>query len=116
MPYMIRAATVAVLLSFAASDVLWAQADHGAHHGGAAPAAEAAASYAEGTVKKVDKGSSKLTIAHGPLASVGMPAMTMAFPVVDPAMLDQAKAGDKVRFKVDNVNGVLTITTLEVAP
>ena len=41
-----------------------------------------------------------------------MTAMTMVFRVKDPAMLDGVKAGDKVRFKADKVNGALTVTDI----
>lgn len=80
--------------------------DHG-------PAKASAAGMAEGTVKKVDKSAGKLTIAHGPLANLSMPAMTMAFPVKDVASLDQVKAGDKIRFRAEPVNGVVTVVALE---
>jgi Cu(I)/Ag(I) efflux system protein CusF len=62
-----------------AAPAAFAQADHSAHHGGASAASEADAKLAEGTVKKIDQSAGKLTIAHGPLESLGMPAMTMVF-------------------------------------
>ena len=40
--------------------------------------------------------------------------MTMVFTANDPAMLDGLKEGDKIRFTVDKVNGVYTLTTVEV--
>jgi Cu/Ag efflux protein CusF len=42
-----------------------------------------------------------------------MPAMTMVFQVKDPAMLDQVKAGDKIKFAADKVNGAYTVTRIE---
>lgn len=78
----------------------------------AAPAA-GIAPLADGEIKKVDKEASKITIKHGPLANLSMPAMTMVFRVKDPAMLDQVKSGDKVKFLAEKVNGALTITTLQ---
>lgn len=75
----------------------------------------APATPADGTVKKVDKTAGKITISHGPLENLGMPAMTMAFRVADAAMLDQVKAGDKVRFVAERVGGVFTVTKLEAA-
>lgn len=70
---------------------------------------------ASGEVKKVDKDAGKITIKHGPLVNLDMPAMTMVFRIKDNAMLDQVKAGDKVGFMVEKVNGVLTVTQLEPA-
>jgi len=66
----------------------------------------------EGEVKKVDKDAGKLTIKHGPLENLGMPAMTMVFHVVDPAMLDEVAPGDKITFLAEKVGGFLTVTQL----
>lgn len=66
-----------------------------------------------GEVIKTDKSLAKITIKHGPLVNLQMPGMTMPFKVKDPAMLDQVKAGDKVSFAVEKVNGSITITKLE---
>ena len=78
-----------------------------------APAAMSTA-MVDGTVKKIDKAASKVTLAHGPLTNLGMNmAMTMAFRVKDAVWLDQMKEGDKIRFAADNVNGQLTITQFE---
>lgn len=69
----------------------------------------------DGEVKKINTDIGKITIKHGPLASLDMPAMTMVFRVADPAMLDQVKAGDKIRFLAERKNGTLTVTKLEAA-
>jgi Cu/Ag efflux protein CusF len=61
----------------------------------------------------VDKEAKKITLRHGPLANLDMPAMTMVFQVKDPAMLDQVKAGDKVKFQAEKVGGAFTITKIE---
>src|SRR5690606_12210840 len=106
-------ATALVALLGSAAPVAFAQADHDAHHAGASAPAEA--SLAEGTVKKIDKSAGKLTIAHGPLESLGMPAMTMAFRTAEPDLLDQVKVGDKIRFAVERVGGALTVTAIEPA-
>jgi Cu/Ag efflux protein CusF len=68
---------------------------------------------AEGEVRKVDKDAKKITLRHGPLANLDMPAMTMVFQVKDPAMLDQVRMGDKVRFQAEKVGGAYMITKLE---
>ena len=69
----------------------------------------------EGTVKKLDKTAGKLTIAHGPLENLGMPGMTMVFRAKDAAMLDQVKAGDKIRFTAERIGGAFTVIALEPA-
>ena len=64
---------------------------------------------------KVDKGAGKLTLRHGPIPSLDMPKMTMVFRVKDPAMLDQVKAGDRVRFAADKIGGQYTVVSIEPA-
>jgi len=73
-----------------------------------------AAAFTEGEVRKVDKAAGKVTLKHGPIANLEMPPMTMVFRVKDAAMLEQVKAGDKVRFKAEKIQGAYTVT--EVAP
>ncbi|MCP6341430.1 copper-binding protein, partial [Klebsiella pneumoniae] len=65
--------------------------------------------------KKIDKEAGKITLRHGELKNLNMSAMTMVFRVKDPAMLDQVKAGDKVKFAADRVNGAVTIVQLQAA-
>lgn len=78
----------------------------------AAAGAADATTMSEGEIRKVDKGAGKLTIKHGELKNLGMAAMTMVFRAQDPAMLDKVKAGDKVKFVAEDVNGQLTVTKL----
>lgn len=69
----------------------------------------------QGEVRKVDKDARKITISHGPLPNLDMPAMTMVFRVKEPAMLDQVKAGDKVKFHAEKIGGAFTVTKIEQA-
>ena len=71
------------------------------------------AALANGEVRKVDKVAKKLTLKHGPIPNIDMPAMTMVFPVKDPALLDKAKPGQKVKFQVEMIGGTATVTQLE---
>ncbi|MBA4223748.1 copper-binding protein [Bosea sp. (in: a-proteobacteria)] len=75
----------------------------------------AAAQSVSGTVTKVDEPQGKLTINHGPIKNLDMDAMTMVFRAADPAMLKGLKAGTKVKFDADRVNGQITVTKLEKA-
>lgn len=77
------------------------------------PAPRAMAGMSEGEVRKVDSMVHKLTLRHGPLDNLDLPAMTMAFRVKDPAWLAQLKVGDKVRFVAERVDGNLTVTALK---
>ena len=74
-----------------------------------------AQALSEGEIRRVDKEAKKLTIKHGPIPNLGMESMTMVFHVKDPAMLDQVKAGDKVKFAADKIGGNYTVTKIEVA-
>jgi Cu(I)/Ag(I) efflux system protein CusF len=69
-----------------------------------------------GEVRKVDKAQGKITLQHGPIESLKMPPMTMAYRVQNAAWLDQVKEGDKVRFDADKVNGQYVITALKPGP
>jgi Cu(I)/Ag(I) efflux system protein CusF len=69
----------------------------------------------DGEVRKVDKDAKKITIKHGPLANLDMPPMTMVFQVSDPAILNQVKAGDKVKFQAEKVGSAYTVTKIEPA-
>lgn len=86
-----------------------------AHHKGGAGAAQAGAALSDGEVRKVDKDAKKITIKHGPLHKLDMPAMTMVFQVKDPAMLERVKAGDKVKFDAEKIGGAFTVTRIEPA-
>ena len=105
---------LAALSAFAAPASALAQGGHSAHHG-AAVATPAAAELAEGTVRKIDRAAGRITIAHGPIAALEMPPMTMMFRATDPAMLDQVKVGDRIRFAAAEQDGALVVTKLEAA-
>lgn len=77
--------------------------------------AQGAAAQTMGEVRKVDKGAKKITIKHGPIVNLDMPAMTMVFQVKDPSMLDRVKTGDRIRFRAEDLKGALTVTSIEAA-
>jgi Cu(I)/Ag(I) efflux system periplasmic protein CusF len=82
----------------------------------ATSAAAAAADMTEAEVRKVDLSAAKITLKHGAIKNLDMPPMSMVFQVKDPALLGQVKAGDKVRFTADKINGAYTVLTLEATP
>jgi Cu(I)/Ag(I) efflux system periplasmic protein CusF len=70
----------------------------------------------DGQITKVDQSAGKITIRHGPAKKLGMDErMTMIYRVQDPAMLAAVKAGDKIKFDADQVNGQYTVTKIEKA-
>lgn len=78
-----------------------------------AAAATAVADMSEAEVRKVDASAGKITLKHGEIKNLDMPPMSMVFQVKDPALLNQVKAGDKVKFTADKINGAYTVLTLE---
>ena len=76
--------------------------------------APAPAPQSDGEVRKVDKPQGKVTLRHGALTNLDMPAMTMVFKAADPKLLEGLKEGDKVRFTAEKVNGVISVTAIRV--
>jgi len=101
------AALLASALAVPSAYAQQAQGGHDAHHPSSA--------LSDGEVRKVDKDAKKITIKHGPLANLDMPPMTMVFQVKDPALLNQVKAGDKVKFQAEKIGGAFTVTRIEPA-
>ena len=67
----------------------------------------------EGTVNAVKTKERKLNITHGPVKGL-MDGMTMDFPVLDPAMLEEVKPGMKIKFVLTkDKSGNLVVTDLE---
>ncbi|MDB5794045.1 MAG: transporter [Noviherbaspirillum sp.] len=115
---------LAATIALATVSLAFAQhADYGAHNASSqvaqTPADSAqqgngvAGQMVEGEVRKVDKDAGKITIRHGELKGLDMPAMTMVFRAENPAMLDQVKAGDRVLFVAEKVGGQFTVTQLQ---
>ena len=77
------------------------------------PGTASNAPLVSGTVKKVDPGSAKVTLDHERIPNIDMDAMTMAYKVQTPALLNGLKPGDKVRFSAEEVNGQTFITRIQ---
>jgi Cu(I)/Ag(I) efflux system protein CusF len=76
-------------------------------------AASSKSALTDAEIRKIDPASGMVTLIHGALENVGMPPMTMAFKARDAAMLKQAHEGDKVKVRVENVSGTMTIVTMQ---
>ena len=74
-------------------------------------APETPAVYSTGKIKKVDAKGKKVTIIHGPLENLDMPAMKMVFDYAD-GMMEGLSEGATVSFVADRVNGKLTVTEI----
>lgn len=63
----------------------------------------------EGEVRRINEAEGKVTLRHGPLPNLDMPAMTMVFTAKDPAILKGIKVGEKVNFVTENSDGVFYV-------
>ncbi|MDT7834560.1 copper-binding protein [Aquabacterium sp. OR-4] len=75
-------------------------------------AGPARAQATEGEVRKIDLAQAKVTLKHGEIKNLDMPAMTMSFRVADPKLLEGLSEGSKVRFDVEKRNGQYTVVRL----
>ena len=83
---------------------------------GASQLAFAQQGLIDGQVTKIDPSAAKITIKHGPIPKLDMDVgMTMVFAVPDPKILTAVKAGDRIKFDAERVNGQLTVTKLQKA-
>ena len=85
------------------------------HAGHGSMGAAQSAPKIDGEIRKIDKNAGKLTIKHGEIKQMGMPPMTMMFPVKDKALLDRVKEGDKVLFTLASEGGNMVVTAIEPA-
>ncbi len=78
-----------------------------------ASAYAAQAAEAEGTIKGIDPASGTVKIDHGPVQSLGWPAMTMDFQVENKALLERVKPGQSVTFTLEQKKGRYVITDIK---
>jgi Cu/Ag efflux protein CusF len=117
-PHFAVAVFLLSVASLCANAYAQAPMDHSAmgHGSPVSPAKVAATPMTEGQVKKVDIKAQTVTLAHGPIKNLDMPAMTMVFKVSPPTLLATVKVGDKVKFSAEMPNGVMTVVALEKKP
>ena len=65
-----------------------------------------------GTVMKIDAAKGTVTLAHGPIASLNWPAMTMSFKLKDAVLAQGIKAGDAVDFELVQSGSDYLVTRL----
>ncbi|WP_047299970.1 efflux RND transporter periplasmic adaptor subunit [Pseudomonas fluorescens] len=76
------------------------------------PASAAASGFHEADGQIVEINDKEVTLAHGPFKTLGMPGMTMTFPLASPALMQGLKAGDKVRVAVSQTDDGLRVERL----
>ncbi len=71
------------------------------------------ASMTDGEIRKIDKDAGKVTIKHGEIKNLDMPAMTMVFVAKEKSLLDKIQTGDKVKFAVISESGKMVVTDIK---
>ena len=72
----------------------------------------ARAHKATGVVKSIDAKKNTVMLAHDPVASLNWPAITMAFKVDDPKLVQALTVGKKVEFEFTQINKEYVITSI----
>ena len=63
-------------------------------------------------VRKIDAAAGKITLKHGAIPELELPAMTLVYIVQNPAQLANIQPGDTIRFSADKVNGQYTAVSI----
>ena len=104
-----------VLLVFPAACFTTVYAQYKHHSPADAVSAASAGHMAGGEIKKVNSDSKKMTIKHGDIKSLDMPGMTMVFQIRDTSVFYTFKAGDKVKFVIEKLDGAFVVTSMQLA-
>ena len=67
---------------------------------------------ASGEVRRVDAAAGKITIKHGAIADLELPAITLVYQI-DPALLAGIQPGDKVSFTARREGGTYVVTKIK---
>ena len=67
---------------------------------------------ASGEVRRVDQAAGKVTIKHGAIAALKLPAMTLVYLAEPASLLAGIQAGDKVRFTAVRKDGQYLVTAI----
>lgn len=74
--------------------------------------AQAQEANASGEVRRVDAATGKITLKHGSIDALQLPGMTLVYRI-DPALLQDIKPGDKVRFTAKRENDQYVVTKIQ---
>ena len=73
--------------------------------------AQAQEGSGSGEVRRIDAAAGKVTIKHGPIDALQLPAMTLVYQV-DQSLLTGLQPGDKIKFKARRVNGQYVVVEI----
>ena len=65
---------------------------------------------ASGEVRRIDAEAGKLTIKHGAISDLELPAMTLVYIAADRTLLTDLKPGDKISFSAKREGGQYIVT------
>ncbi len=65
-------------------------------------------------VRKIDLPASRITVSHGAIPQISMPAMTINFPVADTAHLAMLHKGDEADIQCDHRGGVVKVVNFRM--
>ena len=104
-----------VLFAIAGAGNALAHHESGGQHSGKAQAPATSPKTGKGTglIQQIDRDKGVITIKHGPLQGLNMPAMTMLFLVKDKAMLSNLQPLQKVDFELTYDGGNYMITKIK---
>jgi Cu(I)/Ag(I) efflux system protein CusF len=89
---------------------------HDAHGDRTSPAASSTPAelpWVQGEIRRIDPSARKITLRHGDIPNLEMPAMTMVFQVADVQWLSAFQVGERVRFSVTQVKGAYVVQRME---
>jgi Cu(I)/Ag(I) efflux system protein CusF len=69
-----------------------------------------------GEVLAVDRAQGTVTLTQPAIEQAGIPESTLVYRAARPAQVKALKAGDKVRFRAEEVAGTLTVMEIRKAP
>ena len=85
-----------------------------AHTGHQAAAAAPQSAEGQGVVRAINARAGTITIAHGPIASLRWPAMTMTFRVQPATLLRGVTVGRTIHFVLQNQNGRPVVVQIHI--
>lgn len=81
--------------------------------GATASAGEQSGEVHSGSGDITEVSSDRVSISHGPVESIGWPAMTMSFQAESPGMLKGLNVGDPVAFQFRQADGQSVLTSIK---
>jgi len=73
--------------------------------------AQAQEGSGSGEVRRIDAQAGKITIKHGPISALDLPAITLVYQI-DQSLLTGFQPGDKVKFTARRVNGQYVVVEI----